>query len=802
MRVPLKWLADYVDITLPPEVLARRITLSVTEVEEIIRQGGWDERVRVGRVLRVEPHPNADRLRLATVTLGDREQTVVCGAPNVAAGQMIAFGEEGAELVNGHTGERMTLKPTKIRGVESAGMVLSERELGLSEDHEGILVLPEDAPLGARLSDFLGDVILDMSTWANRPDLLSILGIAREVAALTDQRVREPALAYPESGTPAAERVAVEIEAPDLCGRYIGAVVEGVMIGPSPRWMQDRLLAAGQRPINTIVDITNYVMLEFGQPLHAFDYDHVRGRTIVVRRAREGEKLVTIDGEARDLSPDMLVIADAERAVAVAGVMGGSDSEVSDATTTVLLEAANFNGPSIRRTAQRLKMRTEASSRFEKGISPDLPALAARRAVQLMVELAGGRAAPGIVDNYPGRRDPVRVAVPAERLRRVLGIDVPQGRVEQVLRALGFTVAWTPPDRYEVGVPYWRTDIRIADDIAEEVIRIVGYDDLPNTTIAGRVPQPIDQPLRDLRERAKDLLAAAGMQEVITYSAVTLEQLKKVVPPEDLAIAPPLRIRNPLSATHEYLRTSLRGSLLETLAPALRRPDRATVALFEAARTYQPVEGGLPEEEETVAAVVAGRRPDRWGLPSDDALGFFDAKGYLESLLEGLRLPAIFEPSDQFGYVPGRCAAVKSGDAEIGVLGQLHPDVLQAFDIDADRAVFLFELRLNHALPFAAARPQVQEVSRYEAVRRDLALMVDADTPAAALQSAIAATPRVVVVRPFDEYRGDPLPPGKKSLAFALSFQAPDRTLTDEEVDKAIDRLLRGLEHRFGAVRR
>jgi phenylalanyl-tRNA synthetase beta chain len=407
-----------------------------------------------------------------------------------------------------------------------------------------------------------------------------------------------------------------------------------------------------------------------------------------------------------------------------------------------------------------------------------------------------------MVDNFPGRGEPVHVSVPAERLHRVLGIDVPRGRVEQVLRALGFTVEWTPPDRYEVDVPYWRTDIRIPDDIAEEVIRIVGYDDLPNTTIAGRVPQPIDQPLRELRERAKDLLAAAGMQEIVSYSAVTLEQLKKVVPPEDLVVAPPLRIRNPLSATHEYLRTSLRGSLLETLERALRRPDRAVVALFEAARTYQPVEGGLPEEEETVTAVVAGRRPDRWGLASDEPLDFFDAKGYLEALLDGLRVQAAFEPVDQFGFLPGRSAAVKAGDVEVGTIGQLHPNVLQAFDIESERPVFLFELRLNHVLPFAAARVQVQGVSRYEAVRRDLALVVDAVLSAATLQAALAATPRVVSVRPFDEYRGSPLPAGKKSLAFALSFQAPDRTLTDEEVDKAIDRLLRQLERQYGAVRR
>ncbi|MGH2603921.1 MAG: hypothetical protein ACRDJ9_31620, partial [Dehalococcoidia bacterium] len=401
---------------------------------------------------------------------------------------------------------------------------------------------------------------------------------------------------------------------------------------------------------------------------------------------------------------------------------------------------------------------------------------------------------------YPAPRVPERIVVPASRLRQVLGIDVPSQRVIEVLTALGFAAEWQAPDQYLVLPPYWRTDVRIADDVAEEVIRIVGYDDLPATTISGRVPIPIDQPLRELRERAKDLLVAAGMQEVMTYSLVTLEQLKKVVPPEDLALAPPLRVTNPLSATHEYLRTSLRGSLLETLAQNLRRPDRAQVAIFETSRTYQPADDGLPDEEETVVGVIAGRRPDRWGLPSDEPLDFYDAKSYAEALLGGLRVQGDYQPAEQFGFISGRCARITVGGIDAGVIGQLNPTVLRAFDIEQD--THLFEVRLGPLLPAASAQPRYQETSRYEAVRRDLALLVDADVAAAALQAAIAATPRVVSVRPFDEYRGSELPAGKKSLAFALTFQAMDRTLTDDEVDKAIGRLLRQLEQQFGAERR
>lgn len=800
MKVSLKWLREYVDPGIPVKDLARRLTLSVAEVEEVIYTGGWDSHVRVGQVLRVEPHPNADRLRLATVTTGGDEQTVVCGAPNIATGQKIAFATEGAELRNGHSGETMVLKASTIRGVRSAGMVLSERELGISENHEGILVLPEDAPLGTPLRDYLGDVVLDLSSWANRPDLLSVLGVAREVAALTGQMVREPDLRYAEEGGAAADRVRVRIDAPDLCRRYLAAVIDKVTVGPSPGWMQERLAAAGMRPINVVVDITNYVMLEYGQPLHAFDYDKVRGHEIVVRRAKPGERMTMIDDIDRALTPDMLMIADGEGSVAVAGVMGGAESEVSEATRTVLLEAASFHGPSVRRTGQALRLRTEASARFEKGLSPDLPELAARRAVQLLVELAGGVAAKGFVDAYPGREQRTPVIAPAARLRQVLGIDIPAAQVRRVLTALGFTVDERPPDTYVVQPPYWRMDVRHADDIAEELIRIIGYDDLPNTTVSGRLPPLLVQPERELRERVKDLLVQAGMQEVITYALVSMEQLRKVLPAEDLAVTPPLRVANPQSMAHEYLRTTKRGSILETVERNLRRPDRAEVAIFEAARVYIPRDGDLPDEEEIVTGAVGGRRADRWGMPSDEPLDFYDAKGYLDALFDGLHLTAHFAPVNEFGFVPGRCAEISVNGERVGVLGQVHPSVRTSFDIDRD--VFLFEVRLRPLLPLLAERLIYRPMSRFEALRRDLALMVDAETPSAALQAAIARTPLVVDVRPFDEFRGGGLPEGKRSLAFAVTFQAPDRTLADTDVDRALTRLLRQLERDYGAVRR
>ncbi len=798
MRVPLKWLAEYAPVTLPPEELARRLTLSVAEVEDIISTGPWDEHVRVGQVLRVEPHPNADRLRLVTVNLGNRQERVVCGAPNVAEGQKVAFGEVGARLINGKTGEPMVLTPARIRGVESAGMVLSEKELGISDEHEGILVLPPDAPVGVLLREYLGDVVLDLSVWANRPDLLSIIGVAREVAALTGQPLREPHVVYPEAGPPAAERVRVQIVDPDLCPRYIDMVIEGVSVGPSPEWMQRRLEAAGMRPINNIVDITNYVMLEYGQPLHAFDYDAIGGRTIIVRRARPGETLVTLDGERRELAPDMLVIADAERPVALAGVMGGQDSEVSERTTTVLLEAANFYGPSIRRTAARLKMRSEASTRFEKGLPAELAAVGARRAAQLMAELAGGRVAPGMVDVYPGRREPVHIQVPAARLRQVLGIDIPPQRVTAVLRGLGFGVT-TTPEGYLVDVPYWRPDVRIADDVAEELIRIVGYDDLPVTTIRGRVPPPIRQPHRELRERVKDILAAAGMQEIMTYSLVSAEQLRWVVPPDELEHRPPLRVANPLSADRSVLRTSLRGSALETLARSLR-VHRGETALFETAVVYLPRDGDLPEEREMLVGVVGGRRLDRWNQPTSDPVDFFDAKGYLEALFERLALAPEWSPAEEYGLLPGRTAAIRVDGQQVGVVGQVHPETAAQFDIEGE--CFLFEVRLDLLTELAQRRREYAPYATTPVVAQDLAVVVDATTPAAEVLRIIRAGRYVVSATVFDEYSGGQLPPGKRSIAVRVLFQDPARTLTDEEVAASRRQIVARLERELGATLR
>ena len=813
MRASLKWLSEYVDLRLAPEDLAARLTMAGLAVDTITRTGGdWGSEIRVARVAAVEPHPNADRLRLATVDLGGGERhTVVCGAPNLAEGQHVAFATVGARVFDGHSGKPAVLKPAVIRGIESAGMVLSERELGLSENHEGILVLPGDAPVGAPLAGVLGDVIFELSVTPNRADWLSVLGIAREVAALTGATVREPSLAYEATGGPVAGHAKVEIADPDLCARYVATVVKGVQLGPSPQWMQERLVALGQRPINNVVDVTNYVMLELGQPLHAFDYARIAGHHIIVRRAREGERFTTLDGEERTLTHDMLVIADERGPVALAGVIGGLESEVTERTVDVLLEAATFSGPNIRRTSTRLKARSEASSRFEKGLPAELAAIASQRATKLLVEVCGGTALAESIDVYPRKAKEARVEVTRARIAQVLGIDPPTAKVREALTALGFSARWVPPDRYVVRVPYWRPDVRIADDVAEEVARVIGYDEIPAEPLAGRVPPPLPQPLRELRERARDLLADAGMQEIITYALTTLEALAKVMPREELATYPPLRVVNPISAEHEYLRPTLRASALQTLAANLRF-EKGPIALFETARVYlrpderlpesgRPAgEEALPEEREVVCAVVSGMRPDRWGRPGDEPLDFFDAKAYLHDLLDGLGVEAEYAAAVEHGFAAGRTAEVRAGGARIGVIGQVHPAVAGEFEIEQD--AYLFELVLDDVLPLARRRKQMHDVSRFPAVEQDLALIVDAALPAAALQRVIEAAPLVRRAQVFDVYTGDQVPAGKKSVAFAVDWQSDTHTLTDEEVAEAQRKLVGRLEREFGAVLR
>ncbi|MDY6916887.1 MAG: phenylalanine--tRNA ligase subunit beta [Chloroflexota bacterium] len=796
MKAPLSWLKDYVKITLPPTDLAHRLTMAGTEVSSIETVGGW-EHIVVGQVVAIEPHPGADRLKLAIVDVGGERFTSVCGAPNVDVGQKVPFAHIGAQFLDPDSGALIKLKKTRIRGVESQGMVCSERELGISDRHEGILVLPDDAPLNVPLDEYLGDAILDMDVTPNRPDCLSVIGIAWEAGALTGQAVSVPDVRYDEAGGPAEQAASVEIIDPDLCPRYCATLLTNVTIGPSPLWMQQRLLACGMRPISNIVDVTNYVMLEYGQPLHAFDFDKLAQRRIMVRRARPGERLTTIDDIDRPLTPDMLVICDGEGPVAVAGIMGGSASEVTEGTTSILLESANFNAASLRRTSARLKLRSEASLRFEKGLSPELPMPAVRRATQLMARFSGATVAGGVIDAYPGKKNSERVSLTARRVEKVLGIPIEMDRIGKVLSDLGFDPQPAGANEYSVAVPYWRTDIRLADDLVEEVARIVGYDEIPTTLPSGALPEYHPDPMRQLREQVSDILVGCGMQEAITYSLTSLEALGGALPGSSIA---PLKVANRITAEQEYLRTSLRPWLLQALS-ANEKHEEDGVRLFEVAKVYLPRDDDLPREVQMLAGVLCGPRLDRSWHGDAGQVDFFDAKGIVETLLARLGVAADFELAEQEAFSPGRAAAILAQGSRLGALGELHPRVAEAFEISS-QPVCLFEIDLETLLPMTTTSRKYQPVARYPATIRDIALVVDRELPAAAVQSIIEGSPLAAQVTLFDVYTGDRVPAGRKSLAFRIAYQSPGRTLTDEQVNKEQEKLLKRLQREAGATLR
>ena len=803
MKVPLSWLRQYVPLSVAPDDLAHRLTMAGVEVNAVEKIGGdWDrDKLIVGRVVRVDRHPNADLLTLPTVDLGNGEtMTVVCGAPNVAAGQKIAFAREGAMLFSPRSGRVEPLRAAKIRGEVSRGMVCSALELGLGEDHDGILVLDESARIGTPLVDYLGDSVLDIEVTPNRPDCLAILGVAHEAAALTGQVVTEPDASYPEDGLPIDTQVTIEIADPALCHRYTASLVTGVRIGPSPRWMQDALSKAGQRPVNNIVDITNYVMLEYGQPLHAFDFDQVRDRTIIVRPARDGEVLTTLDGQIRTLRPPMLTIADSRDAVGLAGVMGGANSEMHEGTTSVLLESASFDPINTRRTASALRLSTEASHRFERGIRSELATLALRRATQLILETAGGTAAEGIVDLYPGRRERSPVSLSASRIRQVLGVDYEMAEMERILVSLGFRCSSpsTGEKTLIAKVPYWRSDISIEDDLVEEVARIGGYDAIPTTTLSTPIPHHQPDDLITVRERARDLLAAAGMRETISYNLTSLGALD--------ASPRPIRIANPMSADQEYLRTSLRSAVFGTLSSNRRTAAGAGIRIFEIGRVFLPREGAvgpeLPDEREMLVGVLSGRRfPTSWRAPSVD-MDFFDAKGVLERLFGGLGVPAEYVRAEDPVLHPGKTARISSGGETIGIVGELHPRVSVRFDL-GETPVALFEIDVRTLVrSVEAASDDYRGVSRFPQAYRDLALIVDGDIPSARIQEIIEDQKLVLESSPFDVYTGEGVPPGKRSIAYAVTFQSADGTLTSEQVDDAQTDILRRLEREIGAALR
>ena len=826
MRVPLSWLQEFATWDCDLDTLAERLTLAGLEVGNIDRIGEtWDrDKIVVGRVVQVQPHPNADRLVLVTVDFGAEEaMEVVTGAPNLRVGdqgQKVVFAQEGARLIDPYADEvrYATLKRTKIRGVYSSGMVCSEKELGLSEEHTGILVLPEHAPVGMPFADYWGDTVLDLDLTPNLARCFSILGVARETAALcppsnsaTAFHPVEPDL---QAEGPSIEgQIEIVIEDPDLCPRYSAALIRDVEIGPSPMWMQRRLLLAGQRPINNIVDITNYVMLELGQPLHAFDYDLLRPReegdspAIIVRRAHPGETMTTLDGQTRTLDPEMLLITDGGGPVAVAGVMGGLESEVTEGTRHILLESAHFDNISVRRTSAALRIPSEAAQRFGRGVDREGTLRALERAAELMRELAGGVVAEGMADAYPAPAETEELVLTPAAVQRALGISPTAEQLADMLASLGFYCQVVDADepQVRVTVPSFRMDVTIVADLIEEVARVYGYDRLPTTLIDEQMPaQRRDRDL-EMEERVREILVGCGLSEIITYSMTNLESVAALTPTRTQPDAESyFRLANPLTREHEYLRQTLMNTSLDTVAANLRFVDR--VALFEIARVYlRREEQPLPDEPRRLSIVLAGQRtPVSWLESDPPDFGFYDLKGMVEIIVARLGIGGVaFEPADHPTFQPGRAAALRLGEREIGMLGIVHPAVRAQFDLP-ERPVCLAEIDLEALLEAVVPERAYAPMSRMPALHLDLALIIDQDVPSDAVATAIRETGGswLVDLELFDVYRGAQVGEAKKSLAYRLTFQAPDRTLTSEQANRQRERIVQALRERFGAEMR
>ncbi len=827
MKVPLSWLREYVDVTIPVGELARRLTLAGMEVSGFRSYGlpvpegvrvvpedagpVWArDKVIIAQVLKVEKHPNADKLKLVTAEYGaPQPKVVVTGAPNLSVGdqgQKVILGLAGTAYFDGHVTPKQIkeLKPTQLRGVPSDAMVMSEFELGLSDEHEGIIILPDDAPVGVPLAELWGDYVIELDILPNMARCLSLLGVAREVAALTGQTLRLPPTDSKAAGPAIDGKVSVAIADPKLSARYAALLIQGVKVGPSPAWMQRRLLAAGMRPISNVVDITNYVMLEWGQPQHAFDYDVLVRRaggkapSIVVRPAREGETLVTLDKAERKLTPETLVIADGAGPIALAGVMGGLETEVSDSTTNVLLESANFDMVSIRRTMRALDLPSEASLRFSKGIHPELVAPAAERAARLFQEHAGGTVGKGMADTYPGKPQPQVIDLPAAEIRRILGVDIPLGEATRILSALGFRVEPAGKEALRVTTPPNRIDIQAgAADLIEEVARVYGYDRLPATLMADPLPAQHGNPDLEHEEQVRDLLVSLGLQEVITYALTTPERETPLQPPA----ADYVTLLNPISSERVAMRHTVLAGVLEIVAANLRHTD--TVRVFEIGSVYLPRAGAkLPDEPRRLAVVLTGKRSQpSWQEPANGAggdLDFFDLKGVVEALAADLHLPdvtyrrAAAAPS----LHPGRAAELVLAGRAVGSFGELHPKIAKAFDLGG-RAVLAGEFDLEALLAAIPARYAYAPVPRFPAALRDVAVVVPEDVTAERIVGEIRTAGGGLLrdARLFDLYRGPSIPEGTKSLAFALTYQAEDRTLTDKEVDKAHKKIEDRLKH-------
>jgi len=807
MKFTLSWLNQFIATDgLTAAQLADNLTMLGLEVESVTPLFTDLEAVVTAKVMTVDKHPDADTLTVCSVDTGAGTIQVVCGAPNVRPGMVTAIARPGVTLPDG-----VKIKKSKVRGIISAGMLCSARELGLSNDHQGLIELDNQLTAGLPLVDALGlrDTAIEVDLTPNRADCASVRGIAREVGGFTHGPLKPLVAAV----TPLTGRdigYGVIIEEPDLCPRYTARKLTNVTIGPSPLWMQQRLNAVGMRPINNIVDITNYVMLECGQPMHAFDFDTLRGRTIVVRRPRAGEtSLTTLDGGSRQLDTEMLLICDAERPVAVAGVMGGFDTEITSGTTTILLESACFNPISIRRTARKLGIPSESSYRFERGVDRNLADSALERAVNLIVELTGAQADPDGIDVYPGKTAPLCLRLRVERVCSLLGMELHYDQIAQYLRSIEFQVNPLDEATLEVEVPSFRVDIEREVDLVEEVARLVGYNAIPTSQPAIRMDSPKHDPLRSLRQKVAKVMTAQGFFEAINYSFVTEEHLSLCRLAEDDPKRKVTRLLNPLSEDLGIMRSLLLPGLLENVRRNInfQKPD---IRLFETGKIFlQRQDGAQPEERLHLCAVISGHRyaaAEPLYFAGQEA-DFFDMKGAAANLLKTLRIAGsgetvMFgsEPQHLQPYCDPACAAViRDGGKVIGFLGKVHPETLKGFGIK--QPVYFCEMDLELALNMKRPPQQFTTLPKYPAVKRDISLVVPDTVPAGDLFRAIQAQQQKYLesVEIFDVYRGKSIQENHKSVALSITYRSATTTLDDQSVDKIHSKIVNTLMAEFNA---
>ncbi|PLX91722.1 MAG: phenylalanine--tRNA ligase subunit beta [Desulfuromonas sp.] len=800
MNVTYKWLKELVDFDLDGDQLSHRLTMAGLEVDFMEQLGEGLDTVIVARLEQVEAHPDADKLTMCQVNTGTEVIPVVCGAKNHKQGDLIALAQVGSVLPGD-----FKIKKSKIRGAVSQGMLCSEKELGLAEESEGIMILPNDLQLGTPVFEALGlkDIRYEIGLTPNRADCLSVVGVAREVAAMVGETMKLPELAtVEESAVDTQTLTSVTIDDVDGCPRYMARLIQGVKIGPSPEWLVRRLESVGQRSINNVVDVTNYLLMELGHPLHAFDFSTLRDKRIVVKRAKADEKFVTLDGQERVLKESDLVICDGEGSIALAGIMGGENSEVQDTTVDVLLESAYFDPISIRRTSKRLGIHTEASHRFERGADIDIVPLALERATALIQQVAGGQVAKEAIDNYPKVLEKKCVEIAVEKTNRLLGLDLTLDQIDRLLRSIELkTTSLNDGTTLSVEIPRSRHDLEREVDLIEEVARLNGYDNIPVTMPSSRVVHRRKEQHQSFVSRLRDVLVAEGCREIINYSFLSPQAWDKIQLAKDDVRRSNVRILNPLTEEQSVMRTSLVPAMLDTVARniAYRSED---LRLFELRPVFAvEKEQDQPRETMNLCIALTGRREIEGWSQSNDSIDFFDLKGMVELVCNQLNMqPLRVEADARESYLhPGKSCRVYSGSELIGVMGELHPLVQETYDID--QPVFLVEFDVAKMLLSQTGPVKFQPISRFPDVYRDSAILVENSVSADQVLEVISSVKvkNLDDVILFDLYSGKGIPEGKKSLAFRIRYRSSEKTLTDEEINKMHAKIVKSLEKNLGA---